>query len=128
MGRMGDDRETLAGFVGAEQTPTPTSAGVRIDDRYEVLGLVGTGGMGSVYKVRDAELDEIVALKMLRQELLRDSGMLARFRQEVKLARRVAHPNVVRTFDLGQSASGPARQAYTDASLPVLIRPRTSST
>src|SRR5438270_3636446 len=70
--------------------------------RYELLGLLGTGGMGSVYRARDTELDEVVALKMLRKELVDAPGMLARFRQEVKLARRVTHRNVARTFDIGE--------------------------
>jgi eukaryotic-like serine/threonine-protein kinase len=73
----------------------------RIAGRYEILGLLGTGGMGSVYRVRDVELDEVVALKMLRRDLADSPGMLDRFRQEVKLARRVTHRNVARTFDFG---------------------------
>ena len=60
------------------------------------------GGMGRVYRVLDRRLDEVVALKMLRRELLEVAGVLERFRQEVKLARRITHTNVVRTFDLGQ--------------------------
>lgn len=74
----------------------------RIADRYEILGLLGAGGMGSVYRARDTHLDEIVALKMLGRELARVPEMLARFRQEVKLARKVTHRNVARTFDLGE--------------------------
>ena len=70
--------------------------------RYEILGLVGSGGMGTVYRARDVELDEIVALKLLRRDLLDKPGMLDRFRQEVKLARRVTHRNVARTFDIGE--------------------------
>jgi serine/threonine-protein kinase len=71
-------------------------------DRYAILGLLGTGGMGHVYRAHDRLLDEIVALKMLRRELVGMPGMLERFHQEVKLARRVTSPHVVRTFDLGQ--------------------------
>jgi serine/threonine-protein kinase len=55
-----------------------------------------------VYRARDLELDETVALKMLRRELVSDGTLLARFRQEVKLARRVTHRNVARTFDIGE--------------------------
>ncbi|WP_275938652.1 protein kinase domain-containing protein [Sorangium cellulosum] len=77
------------------------SAPQRIAGRYEILGLLGTGGMGSVYRVRDTELDEVVALKMLRRDVAESAGMLERFRQEVKLARRVTHRNVARTFDFG---------------------------
>lgn len=69
--------------------------------RYEVQGLVGEGGMGAVYRVRDVELDEAVALKLLRPEVARSDGALERFRREVKLARKVTHPNVARTYDLG---------------------------
>lgn len=70
--------------------------------RYEILGMLGEGGMGTVYRARDVELDELVALKMLRHELSDAPGILARFRQEAKLARRVTHRNVARTFDIGE--------------------------
>jgi serine/threonine-protein kinase len=60
------------------------------------------GGMGRVYRAHDGKLDEVVALKMLRKELVGRADMLERFRQEVKLARRVTSPHVVRTFDLGE--------------------------
>lgn len=73
-----------------------------IAGRYLILRLLGTGGMGNVYCVRDTELNETVALKMLRRELDGAAGILDRFRQEVKLARRVTHPNVARTFDIGE--------------------------
>ena len=69
--------------------------------RYEILGLIGSGGMGTVYRARDRELDELVALKILRGELSHDPQALARFRREVKLARRVTHKNIARTFDIG---------------------------
>ena len=75
-----------------------------IAGRYELIGLVGVGGMGSVYHARDTELDEIIALKVLRRELVDAPGMLERFRREVKLARRVTHKNVARTFDIGEHA------------------------
>jgi serine/threonine-protein kinase len=70
--------------------------------RYTILGLLGVGGMGRVYRAHDRTLDETIALKMLRRELVGMPGMLDRFRQEVKLARQVTSPYVVRTFDLGQ--------------------------
>ena len=90
---MSEPRQT------AGSTPAPgysTLAG-----RYELLSLLGVGGMGAVYRVQDLELGEVVALKMLRRELVDDPISLARFRQEVKLARRVTHKNVARTYDLG---------------------------
>lgn len=76
--------------------------GERLGGRYELLGLLGVGGMGSVYRARDVELDEIVALKMIGRELVASPVILERFRQEVKLARRVTHRNVARMFDIGE--------------------------
>jgi len=70
--------------------------------RYEIEGLLGVGGMGSVYRARDRELDERVALKVLRRDLVADPATLDRFRREVKLARRVTHRNVARTYDIGE--------------------------
>jgi len=72
-----------------------------IADRYELLAAIGEGGMGAVFRVLDRELREEIALKVLRPEIADAPGMLDRFRREVKLARRVTHPNVARTFDLG---------------------------
>jgi serine/threonine-protein kinase len=83
----------------------PSLAGTQLGDRYDVLELIGRGGMGAVYRARDRELDEIVALKVIRPELASDPGIVERFRREVKLARRVTHKNVARTFELG-SAGG----------------------
>lgn len=72
-----------------------------IGGRYELLGMLGAGAMGTVYRARDRELDEIVALKVLKKDLA-TPDMVERFRREVKLARRVTHKNVARTFDIGE--------------------------
>jgi hypothetical protein len=67
--------------------------------RYEILGTLGRGGMGVVYRARDRQLDEVVALKLLRPEALAaDPTLLERFKQELKLARRITHRNVLRTL------------------------------
>src|SRR5688500_10888297 len=58
--------------------------------------------MGTVYRARDRELDEIVALKIVRPEIATRPDVIERFRREVKLARRVTHPNVARTYELGE--------------------------
>ena len=74
-------------------------------DRYEILGTLGKGGMGVVYRARDRQLDEVVALKVLRPEALAgDPTLLERFKQEIKLARRITHRNVLRTHDFGEAA------------------------
>ena len=71
--------------------------------RYEILLLLGQGGMGAVYKARDRELDRLVALKVVRPELAGHPGILRRFKQELILARQVTHRNVIRIFDLGEA-------------------------
>jgi serine/threonine-protein kinase len=93
--------DAAAAPAPATTAPQPT----RVAGRYDVLGLLGEGGMGTVYRARDRELDELVALKVLRAGAATDEA-IARFRQEVKLARRVTHANVARTFDLGEDEAG----------------------
>ena len=98
--RVSGDGVTVA--LSADASGELPSMGERVGDRYELLGLVAVGGMGSVYRARDLELDEIVALKVIARELVASQTMLDRFRQEVKLARRVTHKNVARMFDIGE--------------------------
>jgi len=91
--------------------PTKGAAMQRGDvfaDRYEILGTLGKGGMGVVYRARDRQLDEVVALKLLRPEALAtDKTLLERFKQEIKLARRITHRNVLRTHDFGETGGVP---------------------
>jgi tetratricopeptide (TPR) repeat protein len=75
--------------------------GQTLAGRYDLIELLGTGGMGEVYRARDRELDELVALKLIRADLASAPDIVAKFRHEVKLARRVTHGNVARTFELG---------------------------
>jgi hypothetical protein len=72
--------------------------GITVGGRYEVLAEIGRGGMGTIFRARDTELDETVALKFLVGEI--GAELAARFVQEIKTARRVNHPNVVRVFTL----------------------------
>src|SRR6185437_15246311 len=83
----------------------PLQPGEVLGDRYEILKLLGEGGMGAVYKAHDRELERTVALKVIRPELARNAQILQRFKQELILARQVTHRNIIRIFDLG-SASG----------------------
>jgi eukaryotic-like serine/threonine-protein kinase len=71
--------------------------------RYEILKLLGEGGMGAVYKAMDRELNRPVALKVIRPELGSNPSILARFKQELLLARQVTHVNVIRIYDLGDA-------------------------
>jgi serine/threonine-protein kinase len=76
--------------------------------RYEVQDVLGRGGMGVVYRARDRQLDEVVALKVLRSDALReDATLVERFKQELKLARRITHRNVLRTHDFGETDGVP---------------------
>jgi eukaryotic-like serine/threonine-protein kinase len=75
-------------------------------DRYKLVSRLGTGGMGVVYKVLDLALeDEPVALKILSPEFSSDPVFLGRFENEVVLARRLSHPNIVRIYDIGEADS-----------------------
>jgi serine/threonine protein kinase len=69
--------------------------------RYRIIALLGRGGMGEVYRADDLTLGQPVALKFLPDEAARDQGLLERFKNEVRIARRVSHPNVCRVYDVG---------------------------
>ena len=93
-----------------EARPSPSAGplliGQRFGPRYRIVKLLGIGGMGAVYQAWDAELDVVVALKVIRPEATTDphevSAIERRFKQELLLARQVTHKNVVRIHDLGE--------------------------
>ncbi len=98
-----EDDKTIS---AAESTPSAAhlgqlAPGQLFAERYEVEAPIGRGGMGAVYRVRDRKLDEVVALKLLTLDTER---AVEGFLREVRLARRVTHPNVARTHDLGEHA------------------------
>jgi serine/threonine protein kinase/Tfp pilus assembly protein PilF len=72
-------------------------------NRYEILKILGEGGMGAVYKARDVQLEREVALKVIKPELANNPEILQRFKQELVLARQVTDRNVIRIFDLGEA-------------------------
>jgi len=74
-----------------------------IPSRYEVLSQVGAGGTGVVYKARDLETDEIVALKILKPEIANDPAVQDNFKRELCLARKITHKNVCRIHDFSRS-------------------------
>jgi serine/threonine protein kinase/tetratricopeptide (TPR) repeat protein len=88
------------GGISAFQSLQP---GVLFGGRYEILSVLGQGGMGAVYKARDRELDRLIALKVIRPELATDPAILLRFKQELILSRNITHKNVVRIYDLGEA-------------------------
>ena len=73
---------------------------------YEVLSLVGRGGMGAVYKARQPQLDRFVAVKLLPVEVSLDEAFAQRFRREAQMLARLDHPNIVRIFDFGETTEG----------------------
>ena len=79
-----------------------------IDDKYRVEQLLGRGGMGAVYRARDMRLDRLVALKVVRPELLEDSDARRRFKREAQIVARLQHPGIVAIFDFGTLAGGGA--------------------
>jgi len=77
--------------------------GTMLAARYRIVGLIGRGGMGEVYRAEDLKLGQAVALKFLPKEVTHRADRLARFHQEVRLARQVSHPNVCRVHDIGET-------------------------
>jgi serine/threonine protein kinase/tetratricopeptide (TPR) repeat protein len=74
-----------------------------IGGRYEILQLLGEGGMGAVYKALDHEVERTVALKLIRPELASNPSILARFKQELLTAHQVTHKNVIRIYDISEA-------------------------
>ncbi len=84
-----------------------TEIGSVLGGRYRLVELLGQGGMATIYRARDGQLDRDVAVKLLRPEFGRDPDFLARFRDEARAAASLSHPNIVAVFDFGEDASGP---------------------
>ena len=81
--------------------------------RYQILKVLGEGGMGAVYQARDREVDRTVAIKVIRPELSGHPEILRRFKQELILARQVTHRNVIRIFDLNAGRRPPLHHAWS---------------
>jgi tRNA A-37 threonylcarbamoyl transferase component Bud32/Tfp pilus assembly protein PilF len=78
------------------------SPGQTVSGRYRIVRFLNRGGMGEVYEAEDLELKERVAVKTLLPEIASDARMISRFKNEIQLARKIAHPNVCRVFDLAR--------------------------
>jgi serine/threonine-protein kinase len=94
--------------AGVESAVAPEDSrfvpGTMLVGRYRIVGLLGRGGMGEVYRADDLKLGQPVALKVLPEALESDPGRLQRFLNEVRSARQVSHPNVCRVYDIGEVA------------------------
>ena len=77
--------------------------GTTLDDRYEILEIIGAGGMAVVYKATDLRLNRFVAVKILRDELARDEEFRARFQTEAQAVAMLSHPNIVSVYDVSHS-------------------------
>jgi len=99
-------------LTAASSDPFPSSGaldgaqfipGTILAGRYRIVGLLGRGGMGEVYRADDLKLGQPVALKFLSRDVTDRADRLARFHQEVRLARQVSHPHVCRVHDIGET-------------------------
>jgi Protein kinase domain len=111
-----DNLPVLPGILTeAAEGPRSCNPGDSLAGRFRIVRLVGRGGMGEVYEAFDELLDQTVALKTIRPEIVGEPRMEERFRREVPLARQVTHPHVCRVFDymrtdqLGQLQRRPRR-------------------
>ncbi len=104
---MGRKEESPSLTKTLMSTQAPSEVGKLIAGRYRVLSSLGRGGMGEVYKVHDIKLEEDMALKLLRPEIANDPAIIQRFRNELKLARKITHGRVCRVFDFHEEEGTP---------------------
>ncbi len=99
---MAPDSTTIA----RDRVDSLPSIGDVLDGRYEVLRLIGEGGMGMVVEARDRRLDRAVAVKLMHRHLALNADFVKRFEREVLIAKKLNHPNTVRVYDFGVSDAG----------------------
>lgn len=97
------EASTPARHLGRLRQNVRLQPGDLIGGRYEILDLLGEGGMGAVYKASDREVNRFVALKLIRPDLASDPEILSRFKQELLTAHQVTHKNVIRIYDLSEA-------------------------
>lgn len=95
----------------ADSTPLKAAemdplVGTRLGDRYEIVSVIGRGGMGIVYKARQEQMDKLMAIKMLHSHMVSDSEAVKRFYREAKTVSQVRHHHIVTLYDFGMSSQG----------------------
>jgi predicted Ser/Thr protein kinase/GAF domain-containing protein len=108
--RCGRCEDVTTATCPLDGTPLTSVPGVTrvVDNKYRIEHLLGRGGMGAVYQARDMRLDRLVALKVVRAELLSDPESRLRFRREAQIIARLHHPSIVAVYDYGTFADGGA--------------------
>jgi serine/threonine protein kinase len=115
------EEPTVMGAGAGGPPPLPTAARVRrpkmtfppgtlVAERYRIVRFIAKGGMGEVYEAEDIQLKDNVALKTVLPEIAEQDNVLARFKREIQLARKVTHPNVCRIFDFGLHRGAPQEE------------------
>jgi hypothetical protein len=103
LGEMPDAAELIPEAFNPASLPHLSSAALAaLSQRYEILGAAGHGSMGNVYKARDRETGEVVALKLLKPEIASDQAMMDRFKNELLFARKITHKNVCRVHEFNR--------------------------
>lgn len=105
---------------GRATGPVTFSPGELVADRYRIVRFIGQGGMGEVYEADDLELRQRLALKTVRPEIARDQQAIERFKREIRIARKVTHPNVCRIFDLDHHRRAPSGHEITFLTMELL--------
>src|SRR6185369_3507053 len=101
-GPLGSEADDISRVTSSAEDEGRFVPGTLLGGRYRVIGLLGRGGMGEVYRATDLTLGQSVALKFLPEEASRNQRLLERFHGEVRVARLVFHPNVCRVYDIGE--------------------------
>ena len=102
MGQSWTPRPIISFTKTLETTTDELTRGVVFAGRYEIIEVLGGGGMGRVYRAFDKKIDEEVALKLIKPEIASERKTVERFRNELKIARKISHPNVCRMHDLNE--------------------------
>ena len=92
--------------IGYHFAPMPLTPGVRVG-AYEIIGPLGAGGMGEVYKAQDQKLDRFVALKILHTARATDPGFRDRFQREARAVAALTHPNIVTVHSIEEHDGSP---------------------